>query len=604
MYRDFRSPRLVAAFAAAALASVALPASAQTLEKTKAAPAETVDVPSGLAGLLTDSGLEIVVSEIEAVGSSLSTEEIRAILGGDFLPHVEALAGLDATRIAIPEIRVTYPGPRPGVGGGAMVYRDIELVDVVDGVAAQASIGAMTSETTEAISTSYGRMSVNDFNISALLGFYGLANVGGGGDFEVVYRDFIAEGGRLEAPGFSCELGAMTNAEFRARPLNTALMDLVELITEVEEADREPEPEEIRFLIEGFLDFLTAFDSAPSYLHSLDCEGAVEGQEIALSTGQIEVGAFVPGRYPATTLEDFRLTLTEGKSRSHVNFDSFSVKGFGYAEQLSTMLEAPLDGFEEWFEANARRFIPDFEGLSLDGLDVNISPPGGERVVFSVGVFDLSLDRYVNGIPSDIRSVADEVRIELPANSGEEAVIMARALGIETLELGYGVAMAWNEESETIEVENVSVRGRDLGAMAMAATLANATAALFSDDLDAAARAAEGLTVTGLSLDVLDSGILDIVMTIAGAEQGMTGAQMRPMLAGAAEGMLIGLLGGNEMAISVGSAIGAFIRTPGRSVSLEITPVDPAGLGLDDLMAAQSDPTALIGRVTIEVVSE
>jgi len=75
------------------------------------------------------------------------------------------------------------------------------------------------------------------------------------------------------------------------------------------------------------------------------------------------------------------------------------------------------------------------------------------------------------------------------------------------------------------------------------------------------------------------------------------------MMAGVAEGMVMGFLGGDEQAAKVGAALAAFIRG-NDTLSLTVTALDEAGLTMFDFMAAESDPTALISKVKIDATSE
>ena len=63
-------------------------------------------------------------------------------------------------------------------------------------------------------------------------------------------------------------------------------------------------------------------------------------------------------------------------------------------------------------------------------------------------------------------------------------------------------------------------------------------------------------------------------------------------------------MAGAADAQKVGAAISAFISGKARNLTIDMTSKEPAGLGMMDFMAAESDPTALIGKVNIDATAK
>jgi hypothetical protein len=599
MTPDYRSHRLLTALSAAALLSVALPTGAMAQKVKTPTPAAT-ETPMAAP----EMSLEIPTIDVE--NSTLDADQLREILEGSLADYADELAGLTADRISIPEVRFAYMMPGDEIES-EFIYSDIEVLNVVDGVAEAVTIGTTTMTTMDDVAGEFGAMTAADFNIRAALGFYGMVDTGAEGGFEVVYRDLEFAGGTFGSDEFSCEIGAAYAAEFSARPLNTSFVEFMEMANEMEAAgDAPPDPETVREFLGVYADLLTAFSSSESSFDGLTCSGTDEdGATFDVAMGEVLVGAFEPGRYPALTLNDLSVDIDGGPEAGSVSMGQFVIKGFDYSAQVEFLNNLPDDVLDEtWAAANWRQFIPAFEGFSFEAVELDVpDPEGGPRIVGSVGAFDLTLGNYINAVPADISSSADNLYFELPTDSDDEQIAMMRALGIETLDLGYDLAMRYDEASETIAVDSLAVEGADLGSIMIAGTLANAVTELFDADPNIAAAAGLGLTVTDLSVDVADYGMIDILMTVAGAEQGATAQQMRPMMAGVAEGMAMGLLGGNEMATQVGQAIGAFLRS-GGNLNLEITAKDPEGIGMTQFMAAEEDPAVLLNQVDISATNE
>src|SRR5690606_33934420 len=129
LHPDLKNSLPLPVLAAALLAATAGTTSAQTL------------VVNDIS-LTGDSGFSLTVPTVEAVDANLDEAEIRAIFAGDFASA--DLAGLDAARISIPEIVFTaeFEDAEGVTRRSVITYRDIELTDVSDGVAAAPAVGA------------------------------------------------------------------------------------------------------------------------------------------------------------------------------------------------------------------------------------------------------------------------------------------------------------------------------------------------------------------------------------------------------------------------------------------------------------------------------
>lgn len=594
MISQFGSPRLIAAAAGAALLATALPAWAQDAQ-TAAPPAETT--------YSIEDAFIVEIPEIVVENGTMSADAIRAVLLGAVMDHAEDLAALSADRISIPEVRVRLNEP----GGGpdatsSFVYRDIALVSVRDGVAAEATIGETLLEMPEGVTGQFGVSSVTDVDIGAVLAFYGMV-AGDGTDtgFRTAYRDFNFVGGSFGGPDFTCAVGGVSVEEFRVRPLRTSFGEFMELAVRIEAAEEEPAPEDLARFAAIYADLLTAFESSPAYFEGMNCAiDPQDGEDFVFAMGPAEMEGFTAGIYPAVTLSEMSFVRNEGPNAGSVTFETVTVKGFDYTTQAELLSDpALLDA--DWFEENWRSLIPAFEGFALSGLAIDIPDPSGEgRIDASLGAFDLTLANYFNAVPTAISTSAESIVLVVPPEGGDEHYDTLRGLGIERLDLGFDVALAWDAETETIEIGTVALRGADLGSIAIAGLLVNATTDLFANDPEVATFAGLMLAVSRLNIDIVDRGIVDLVMTLAGAEDNASPQQMRPMFAGVAEGMTIGLLGGSEMGVRVGAALNAFLRGTSDTLSIDIESLDPDGVALSAFIAAGEDPTALIERVTID----
>ena len=582
--------------ATACLLSVALPTGSAWAQKSK-----TKDAPAAQTSVASASDISVEIPTIDAVDSNVDEATLRAIFSGSVVDNAGALAGLTATSITIPEITLLATTTIEGeVNEATVTFSDLVLSDVADGTAASVSLAGMSLDAGDNGSADFGALTASSFNIGGVLGLYGLVDVAGQTELETIYTDFSFEGGTFEAPEVSCTMGTMTAAEFKARPLNYSFGEIMALAESLEAQEDDPSPELIGAALRMYVDLFTAFESSPAEFGGFDCSGVDdEGRPLTFSIAGMSMGGMRPGLYPAISMDGLDVEV-EGDGSIQVG--NITIKEMDLSAPIAAIQGAPDAIDEAWFTANARALIPAFAGFSFSDVAVDVPDPeaDGERIKASIGAFDLSLAEYLNGIPTDILTTASNIFIELPEDSEDEQLQQLLALGVTSIDAGFTIDASWNEADNTIAVDEVSVTGADLATVKLAGTIANATEALFGIDENEMLAAAMGVAISQLKLDVTDEGLSDIILTSVAAEQGSDPATMRPVFAGLAEGTVVGLLAGAAEAQKVGAALNAFVSGKAKYLTIEMTAKEPPGLGLADFMAAESDPTVLIGKVTID----
>jgi hypothetical protein len=588
--------------ATACLMSVALPAAPAWAQKVKnkGAPAAETTTTTSVA-----SEVSVDIPTIEAVDSNVDEATLRAIFTGHVVENADALAGLSATSITIPEITLLTKSTVDGeVTEATVTFSDLVLSDIADGVAASVTLAGMTADAGDEGSADFGALSAATLNIGGMLGMYGLVN-SGQTELETIYTDFNFEGGSFEAPEVSCTMGSMTAAEFKARPLKYSFSEIMALAESLEAAeDEQPSPELVGSALRMYVDLFTAFESSPAEFGGFDCSGVDdEGRDLTFKIAGMSMEGMRPGVYPAISLDGLDI---EVEGDGSIQIGNMTFKEMDLSAPIAAIEGAPAAIDEAWFTANARSLIPAFTGFSFSDVAIDVPDPEteGERIQASVGAFDLTLSDYLNGIPTDILTSGSNILIELPETSDDEQLQQLIALGVTSIDAGFTVDASWNEADDTIAIDEVSITGANLATVKLAGTIANATEAIFGLDEDVALMAAMGVAISQLKLDVTDDGLSDIILASVAAEQGSDAATMRPVFAGLAEGTVVGLLAGAAEAQKVGAAINAFVSGKAKYLTIEMTAKEPPGLGMMDFMAAEDDPTVLIGKVTIDATAK
>jgi hypothetical protein len=349
-----------------------------------------------------------------------------------------------------------------------------------------------------------------------------------------------------------------------------------------------------------YADIFTAFESSPAQFGGFDCAGTDDdGRAMNFAVAGFSMGGMSPGIYPAITMDGLDITV-EGDGA--VQIGQLAIREMDLSGPIAVIEAAPAALDEAWFTANARALIPAFGGFSLSDIAIDVPDEDnpGSRIKASVGAFALTLASYLNGIPTDILLTASNIAADLPADSDDEQIRQLLDLGVTSIDAGFTLDASWNEATSTIALDEVSVTGADLASVMLSGTIANAGQALFALDENEALAAAMGLAISHLKLDIADAGLSDIILASVAAEQGSDPATMRPIFAGLAEGTVIGLLAGAAEAQKVGGALNSFVSGSAKYLTIEMTAKSAPGLGLGDFIAAESDPTSLIGKVIMD----
>lgn len=548
-------------------------------------------------------GFKLTVPTVETTDANLGEQAIRAIFTGDFAGTAAELANLDAASIRIPEIRLEYD--LPGAGGtsrkSTVVYRDLELADVVDGVAGSASIGGAQVDAGDGGTWTFGGMSSGLLDIGGILGFYGLGDKAGDAGIKPVYADFVFDGMQIASPVLNCEVGAVRTAEFSARPLKRSFQDVIVLAQEVEArqaAGEKPAPGAVAGLVAFYTDLLTAFSSSPTDFDGFSCSGKDDrGRPIDIRSGPMTLGGFQPGTYPEIAVDDFRLDVG---GDGWMEFANFTLKAMDFNGAIAALRDAGADLDEAWFAANWRKLVPVVDGLSISGfgMDVPDEENAGQRIQASIGAFDVALGDYRNGIPAQVALSASDVEVALPPEAADGAGAELATLGIDRLNLDYDVSLRWDEATETIAVQRFALAGAQMGSVQLSGTLGNASPDLFSEDVLKAAAASRQLTLKELQIEIVDDGLSSVIIALAAKEENQPPAAFRAMLSGMVQALPLAMLGATEEAMNLGMALRAFVD--GRpNLEITLTARDPAGISLADLEGFENDPSVLNGKVTI-----
>ena len=557
-----------------------------------------------------DISLTIDIPTIDAVGSSIDGETLKAILAGRAPERLADLAALTATSIRIPEIRVLMKGGVAATTAGgsneiAYTYKGVDIESVKAGVAQSITIASGNSSA-PGFGMAFGKIAVTGLDVGGLLAFYGLVPGSSDAPLKPLYGDISLASANLTGPQFACTIGTIEGGTFKARPLKLPFTELMAMITSPEFKSSAPPPAMVSKFVGFYIDMLDAFQTSPMTVRGVDCAGKNEqSRPVAVKLGPLTIGGWGNGRYPSLDLSGLEITTPDG----HMSFGQLSSKSFDLSGPMATLKAAVAADTltEEWFTAHARELIPAYAGFSLG--DVSIDVPNakvpGQRIAASLGDFDLTLDNYLAGVPTKVSTSAHHFRFTVPpAVAGyDDQMDGLRQVGIKNLDLGFELAAHRDGDAKTVIVDKAAVEGADLGTIAMSGVIGNAVDSLVTGDARTAMAAAMALTVRSLRLDAVDGGLGDIIFRQLGQKQGLDLPTARSRMSGVAQGVLLAGLGGTPAAKALGDAVGKFLAGA-KSISVAATANNPDGLTEVDFASAKTDPAGFSGKLTVEATAK
>ena len=96
----------------------------------------------------TTTAPKVTIATIAAVNSSIDEVTLRGILNGEIVPNSREVAALDADSISIPTIVIESPtmAPNGEPATSVTIFRNVELVGILNGVASSLTIDSVSAE--------------------------------------------------------------------------------------------------------------------------------------------------------------------------------------------------------------------------------------------------------------------------------------------------------------------------------------------------------------------------------------------------------------------------------------------------------------------------
>lgn len=540
---------------------------------------------------------------IEFSGIASSRAEIEALFSANSTESMESrLKRVNAKQVTIPEARVKQT---IGKTIQTTTYRNAVLSEILQGRIASAAIEATAVESKgdkDDVLISTGRTTMNDLDLPALAGLYEAKADSVTPPMRRIYGAFSVDALEVvdNKAGVTFKIARFSGRDFLGRPTKDSWNGTIGIFTEM--ADRQDlSSEDQARLLPAVADFIDAFQIG--FMEASGIEATSKGKD---GSGQTRINRIAYTGGTDAQPADVRWEGFEFSDKDNrLKIDGFSLTGFSFRQTIDGLRTLQGKSFDDIDPATARSLIPTLGTLRLSGFSIDgTTDDEGKKVKVQAGLkgFELTADKPMNAIPTNIRIGLQNLTMALPSNSTDDGIKELVALGYKTIDASLLAAATWNEAASEITFNEVSLQGQGMGNIGLTGRIGNVGKDLFNADTAIATVALVGAKAKALDLTVENQGLFERYMAKAAKEQKTTPEALRRTYAAAAAFVVPAMIGSSEQAQTLSQAIARFIAKPGK-LTVNATPKDPSGFGIAEAVTL-SDPKAILDRLNVSAKAE
>ncbi len=549
----------------------------------------------------TFEGGSLTIPHIEISGSSLSKADLQALVEGPWgLSTADVLSKFDATSVVIPEIRLEFTAP--GVGNGppmtqSLAYRDTHMEDIKGGKAARVAIAGMSSDVKgpRSLNTSIGKLLVTDYDFAGVVRFIYATAQPGEALKQISGPSTLENWHSADASGVEVNIGHVSAGAVKARPLVTPLADMIPALKQAMLPDKTRAPAAAAKMVSVLADFYDAiaFDG----MSVSDITFKVPDPSFKSGSIQtVKLGAIANSRITEWRIEGLDVSAAGG----HVKLGRGAFLGLDLKPFLASMSALSKGGElneDAMKNLDWRSAIPHLDAIEVSDVDVDI-PQNSSPQSFKLAGYEIKLGNYVGAIPTSLQSRLDRFAADASSLKGQAAELLQ--LGYKAVDFSTGTDIVWNESGKSLNVNEISAKGVDMGSVNLKATLGNVPRELFAGSLAQMQVAGLGITLGDASLRIENTGLLDKIVARMATAQKTTPDKLRASWGTQAALGIPQLLGGSDSAKALGNAVASFIAKP-KNLTVSVKAKDANGLGITDLMAGGGpNPAAILDKLDVK----
>lgn len=266
--------------------------------------------------------------------------------------------------------------------------------------------------------------------------------------------------------------------------------------------------------------------------------------------------------------------------------------------EIERLIAAMAAGEEPDDDMTALSLIPSI-GF-VEASDIELS--AGAMLPIVLEQMLVSADGYVGAIPTGNRIEVRGLTIPFTFVEGELRQIVNQ-LGYTRLTLDLGLETTWDEEAETLRLDNIHLSAEDAGSITASIELGGVTRAFMTDPESLSDAELAALTLNGARFEVVDESVADRLFAFTAEGTDTPVEQYRDEFIRGLP-FLLGMSMDRAVANEISPAIQEFLRQPSALVA-EARPAEPIPLTeLAEFADDASSPFALIDFLGVELSVE
>ncbi len=535
--------------------------------------------------------------EIMVEGANMPVSELGDALASDDMAQIaETLSRFSADSVTIPTLSFAMAmGDVEQTGR----YEEIRLDGVemgrIDLFEAQRGDFVAVDDLAE-ISGGFGLMTASAMDLPWMIRFYTETAGEGENPHRPVYESFsVADLSFTDDENALITVDMIEGGAFAVRLMEQPFAETIQELAALDEDEMSPRDEAraLRFVVDMFESFrFGGIEAQGLRLASLDPD-----EPFAMTIGSVGLRGDEEGGVAGFFLDEMVMTVEDGR----IAIAGISSEGFSIAPVLEGLRGLADDPQDELTADAMQRLVPVFGTFTLEGLEAAIPlEPGSRPIDVSLGRILVVADEPFAGLPTNMRFALDNLMIDLPGGTGEDAIEQLRALGYERLDFSTNIAARWNETAEEVVISDISFSGEDMASISLRGVIGGIGEDAFIGDEATRMMAMMGASAKNMQLLVEDRGIADRLLAMQAAMMGTDPAGAREQLGALTQLMLPEMLGGSAQARELAGQIAVFVQNPGE-LEISLVSVRPEGVPFLEITTAPA-PAAILEQfdVTIE----
>jgi hypothetical protein len=482
-------------------------------------------------------------------------------------------------------------------------YEHIKIDGFAEGKIASIRSGPLRMEAPSPqglVKVTIGGMESRNFDLAGFVRVYNPdAYAGGTGD--MVWRTVLGlaayTGIEVEVPGAKIAFGEIALEDFRMRQPRKSFAEFFDAVM----ADPDMGDEQAAKLAKAHVpNMLSAFGIGRFGIDRF--EVAAQGID-HFRLDSFRIDDFSADGLGELTMAGLNLAVPDQGS---VRLGRFAFGGITFPS--IDAIQQAIDTAESGVEVDPKTLAARLGFVELAGIDIRAA--GKDPVV--LGKFRLDLDDYVGFVPTRIAAELAGLIIPTSVIDDPEGRKIFERLGYDTLDASYGLDVHWDEASETLAVDNISVAVKGVGSFVAKLALAGLTRAAIENP-ERIGDILPGLSLATGTFTFTDGSIVGKSLDILAETMKAPPDKFRQQFADAMPFLLsisalndpkfLAIVQKSGLMKQLQPAVKEFVGTPGSSITVTVAPTTP--VPLSEITRITNDaPDTLVSVLGLSVSGE